>query len=92
LNEIAADFASNANKRPQLTICFRHMVVLGGIFQDFMAIIFSPKSHTDQAVIMNHLGQFNLKLNRWYSGLPECLQWSQWTQKTTIEPHVLALQ
>jgi hypothetical protein len=92
LTELASDFSRTAGMRPQLTLGFRHMVVLGGIFQDVLTVIFSPKPRANQSSILNHLGQFNLRLNRWHSELPESLQWSQWTSKSSVEPHILVLQ
>jgi transcription factor-like protein len=87
LTELALDFSRTAGMRPQLTLGFRHMVVLGSIFQGVLTVIFSPKPRANQSSILNHLGQFNLRLNRWHSVLPESLQWSQWASKSSVEPH-----
>lgn len=92
LTELAFNFARTAGMRPQLTLGFRQMVVLGGIFQDVLTVIFSPKTKASQSSILNHLGQFNLRLNRWHSDLPESLQWSQWSTKSAVETHILVLQ
>ncbi|EXJ86750.1 hypothetical protein A1O3_03704 [Capronia epimyces CBS 606.96] len=95
LKEIAAKTASSDTPRkPQLTNALKYSVMLGKIFQDIMAEVFAPRKFEEGgSALIYRLGQLNLSLSRWYNGIDEPLQWSQWTsQGKELENHVVVLQ
>jgi hypothetical protein len=92
-SEIASQYASSDPQKPQLIQALKHMVLLGKIFQDMMADIFSQSraSQRNEAHRLNKLGDLNVKLNRWHTSLPDGLQWSQWSTTKNTRTHVLVL-
>lgn len=95
LGNIASDGSSSDNdERPTLMLALKCSVGLSEILHDAMTNIFSSKGlRKPPAMISSALGELNLRLNRWLAGLPEQLQWSQWTRKgKTLRRHVLELQ
>ncbi|EXJ78727.1 hypothetical protein A1O1_09129 [Capronia coronata CBS 617.96] len=95
LKEIAAKTtSSDPPRKPQLTNALKYSVMLGKIFQDIMAEVFAPRKFEEGGSgLIYRLGQLNLRLSRWYNGLDEPLQWSQWTsQGKELENYVVVLQ
>lgn len=92
-SEIASQYASSDPQKPQLIQALKHMVLLGKIFQDMMADIFSQSrsGQRNDARRLNKLGELNVRLNRWHTSLPDGLQWSPWSTTKNIRSHVLVL-
>ncbi|KAH7109091.1 fungal-specific transcription factor domain-containing protein [Dendryphion nanum] len=93
LSEIASQNAGPDLQKPQFTSALKHIVLLGKIFQDMMADIFSSARNTqrNENHRLNRLGDLNVRLNKWQTSLPDSLQWSQWSVNKNAHANVLVL-